>query len=150
MLPGRLVFHSYINYGESSSNLYLLDFLAKVLARLNTAAWNLLDPMNAHISRDGKKLVFMARQASNWHVFIWTVGAENPPLNLTAALGGRNEYPKFSSDGKRIVFKHEGDIQFATLCFVGNEVIGVATWHAVTSNGWMIEESMLFISPSGK
>ena len=149
-LSGRLVYHAYLNYGDGSSNLYLVDFPAQTRSQLNTPAWNLSDPMNAQFSPDGKKLLFMARQAGNWHVFIWTIGSMNNPMNLTATLGGRNEDPKFSADGKHIVFKHEGDIRFATLTFRGPDVIGVSAWRAITGNGWATEESMPYPSPSGK
>lgn len=149
-LSGRLVYHAYFNYGDGSSALYLHDFVAHTTVMLNKPSWNLSDPMNAQFSADGKKLLFMAIQNNAWNVFVWTIGSDNPPLNLTASLGGRNEDPKFTFDGKRVAFKHEGDVGFLTLAFNGAEITGVDNYQPATSNGWITEESMPTPSPSGK
>ncbi len=149
-LSGRLVYHAYIEYGDGSSSLYLHDFAAQTTIKFNSALWNLSDPMNAQFSVDGKSLLFMAIQNGSWNVFVWTIGSAKPPLNLTVSLGGRNEDPKFTFDGKRIVFKHEGDVGFLTLVFNGTEIIGAANFQLTTNNGWITEESMPYGSPSGK
>lgn len=149
-LSGRLVYHSYFDYGDGSSSLYLHDFAAQTTMKLDNASWNLSDPMNAQFSADGQTLLFMAIQDGIWNVFVWTIGSSTPPLNLTASLGGRNEDPKFTFDGKRIAFKHDGDVGFLTLAFNGTEIIGVTSFQPVTSNGWITEESMPVASPSGK
>ncbi|MBH8316625.1 PD40 domain-containing protein, partial [Pseudomonas aeruginosa] len=110
-LGGRLVYHSYMEYGDGSSNLYLHDFKSKSTRQLNQPGWNIEDPMNAHFSPDGRYLTFMGRQNGAWHVFAWAIGGTQAPSNLTAAIGGRNEDPKFSFDGRQVVLKHEGDIR---------------------------------------
>ncbi|MGU0872280.1 TolB family protein [Pseudomonas aeruginosa] len=149
-LGGRLVYHSYMEYGDGSSNLYLHDFKSKSTRLLNQPGWNIEDPMNAHFSPDGRYLTFMGRQNGAWHVFAWAIGGTQAPSNLTAAIGGRNEDPKFSFDGRQVVLKHEGDIRLATLVFNGDGSVGVSAWKAVTSDGWSTEESMPFLTPSGK
>lgn len=149
-LGGRLVYHSYMEYGDGSSNLYLHDFKSKSTRQLNQPGWNIEDPMNAHFSPDGRYLTFMGRQNGAWHVFAWAIGGTQAPSNLTAAIGGRNEDPKFSFDGRQVVLKHEGDIRLATLVFNGDGSVGVSAWKAVTSDGWSTEESMPFLTPSGK
>ncbi len=149
-LSGRLVYHSYFGYGDGTSNLYLYDFVAQTSIKLNAASWNISDPMNAQFSPDGRKLAFMGKQGGNWNVFVWTIGSAAAPLNLTASIGGRNEDPKFSFDGKRVAFKHEGDVGFATLAFRGTDVIGVSAWQYGSNNGWATEESMPYPTPSGK
>jgi Tol biopolymer transport system component len=149
-LPGRVVYHTYMGYGDGTSNLYIYDFSAKTNVKLNSASWNISDPMNAQFSPDGSKLVFMGKQGGNWNVFVWTVGSASAPLNLTAAIGGRNEDPRFTADGKRIVLKHEGDVGYGTLAFSGGTVVGVSAWQQATSNGWATEESMPAPTPSGK
>lgn len=110
-LGGRLVYHSYMEYGDGSSNLYLHDFKSKSTRQLNQPGWNIEDPMNAHFSPDGRYLTFMGRQ---------------------------------------VVLKHEGDIRLATLVFNGDGSVGVSAWKAVTGDGWSTEESMPFLTPSGK
>ncbi|EPS7032801.1 TolB family protein [Pseudomonas aeruginosa] len=149
-LGGRLVYHSYMEYGDGSSNLYLHDFKSKSTRQLNQPGWNIEDPMNAHFSPDGRYLTFMGRQNGAWHVFAWAIGGTQAPSNLTATIGGRNEDPKFSFDGRQVVLKHEGDIRLATLVFNGDGSVGVSAWKAVTSDGWSTEESMPFLTPSGK
>ena len=149
-LPGRVVYHSYSTYGDGSSNLFLYDFVTKINTQLNTAGWGLLDPMNAHFSPDGKRITFMAQQNGYWNVFVWTVGSATAPQNITTVLGGRNEDPKFSFDGKKIVFKHEADIRIATLVFNADGSVGVSSWTIVTNDGWAVEDSMPFLTPSGK
>lgn len=149
-LGGRLVYHSYMEYGDGSSNLYLHDFKSKSTRQLNQPGWNIEDPMNAHFSPDGRYLTFMGRQNGAWHVFAWAIGGTQAPSNLTAAIGGRNEDPKFSFDGRQVVLKHEGDIRLATLVFNGDGSVGVSAWKAVTGDGWSTEESMPFLTPSGK
>ena len=149
-LSGRLVYHSYINYGDGSSALYLHDFVTQTTVKLNDVTWNLSDPMNAQFSPDGKRLLFMAMQNGSWNVFVWTIGSTRPPLNLTASMGGRNEDPKFTFDGKRIAFKHDGDVGFLNLTFNGVDISGVADTRLATNNGWTTEESMPYTTPSGK
>ncbi len=149
-ISGRLVYHAYNNYGDGSSALYLHDFAAQTTIKFSSAPWNLSDPMNAQFSANGKSLLFMAIQNGSWNVFVWTIGSAKSPSNLTASLGGRNEDPKFTFDGKRIAFKHEGDIGFLTLSFNGTEISGVVSVQLATSNGWTTEESMPYASPSGK
>lgn len=139
-----------MEYGDGSSNLYLHDFKSKSTRQLNQPGWNIEDPMNAHFSPDGRYLTFMGRQNGAWHVFAWAIGGTQAPSNLTAAIGGRNEDPKFSFDGRQVVLKHEGDIRLATLVFNGDGSVGVSAWKAVTGDGWSTEESMPFLTPSGK
>ena len=78
--------------------------------------------MNAQFSPNGKEIVFMGTGTgiSNWDVFLWVVNSTAIPTNLTAALGAssRDEDPKFSSDGTRIVFKHNGHL--AEMDLAGN------------------------------
>ncbi|MBI3899469.1 MAG: PD40 domain-containing protein [Gammaproteobacteria bacterium] len=149
-LSGRLVYHSYVSYGDGTSNLYLYDFPSQTTTRLDNPSWNLSDPMNAHFSPDGKRIAFMAQQDGNWNIFVWAIGSPTAPSNITASIGGRNEDAKFSFDGKRIVFKHEGDIRLATLRFNADNTVGVSAWQNITSDGWTIEESMPYLTPSGK
>lgn len=112
-LSGKLIFHSYSFYGSGDSKLYEYDLTTNKLTLLS-AAWDITDPMNAHFSPDGTKIVFMGLQkgTTNWDVFLWTIGSVSQPADLTSALGStsRDEDPKFSNSGNRIVFKHNGHL----------------------------------------
>ena len=149
-LAGRLVYHAYANYGDGSSILYLYDFQSKTLQQLNTPSWNIIDSMNAQFSPDGKDIVFMGMQGNQWHVFIWQLASKTPPTNLTAAMGAsRSEDPKFSSDGKHIIFKQDGDIKIIDLLYSSTEITVTAVTN-LTNNAGTVENSMPYLSPNGK
>lgn len=112
-LKGRLIFHTYSCYDCNDSKIYSYDFATGKLLLLSDG-WNMVNAMNAHFSADGTKLVFMGEPAgtTNWDVFVWTVGSSIPPKNLTASFGAtRDEDPKFSNKGAKIVFKQNGVIK---------------------------------------
>ena len=104
-IKGELVYHSYVNYGDESK-MYIYDFSKKQLSCIS-CNWNIHDPMNAHFSPDGTKIVFMGQAVPNgkWDIYIWTIGSPGAPANLTAGDRSRDEDPKFSPDGKSICFK---------------------------------------------
>jgi len=110
-LTGKLVYHTYKSYGDGSAQLYLYDFAQGSLRRLSQPSWNIIDPMNADISADGSTIVFMGIQDQAWNIFMWRLDSEQLPVNLTKSHGETmNEDPKFSADGKNIVFKRSGEI----------------------------------------
>ncbi len=112
-LLGRLIFHSYSCYGCNDSKLYLYDFAANKLTLLS-GSWNITNAMNAHFSPDGKRIVFMGipGASNNWDVFAWRIGSASQPANLTSTFGAaRDEDPKFSNDGNKIIFKQNGKMK---------------------------------------
>lgn len=112
-LSGRLIFHSYSCYTCNDSKLYLYDFAANKLTLLSNS-WNITNTMNAHFSPDGKRIVFMGTpgNSTNWDIFIWRIESASQPANLTSAFGAvRDEDPKFSNDGNKIVFKQNGKMK---------------------------------------
>ena len=118
-LNGQLLFHRYTSYESWNSKLYLYDFAAKSLTCLSDA-WPVDHAMNAHFSPDGKRIVFMAvpsgkHQGNAWDVYLWDVSSTKLPMNLTSDNGLRDEDPKFSPDGKTIVFKQDGVVKFMDL-----------------------------------
>jgi Tol biopolymer transport system component len=104
-LKGKLLYHSYINYGDESK-MYIYDFASKQLTCISDG-WHLHDPMNGDFSPDGRYIVFMAQAAAKqkWDIFLYEIGSNIKPINLTAGNTNRNEDPKFSQDGKSICFK---------------------------------------------
>ena|ERR1017187_7226411 len=127
-LTGRLVFHSYSCYSCNDSKLFIYDFSANILTRIDVN-WGMNNCMNAQFSPDGKEIVFMGTGTgtTNWDVFLWVVNSAALPTNLTAALGAssRDEDPKFSNSGNRIVFKHNGHL--AEMDLAGN-ITRTITW----------------------
>lgn len=111
-LCGRFVYHSYSCYDCNDSKLFMYDFATNSCIELSEG-WNIKNPMNAHFSPDGRKIVFMGITpgTNQWDVYIWETGDAAQPDNLTAALlNSRNEDPKFSADGSSIIFKSKGEL----------------------------------------
>ena len=111
-LTGRIAYHSYVSYNDGTSQLFILDLVTGALTNISSRWTNLKDPMNAHWSPDGLKLVFMARpkkagnKYSAWFdVFLYTVGQSGNPVDLTKTPSLHDEDPKFSPDGSKIVYK---------------------------------------------
>ncbi len=150
-LPGRLLYHSYVEYGNGSS-LYLYDFPTNRVTQLDKPQWNLTDPMNAQFSPDGKNIVFMARRGTKWNVFSWTLGTAELPVNLTESLSGRSEDPRFSPDGKRMVMKYEADLFVVTLAYTGSKITGLVPYSGqnLTGDAWTAEQSMPGLTPGEK
>ncbi|MFT3701656.1 MAG: hypothetical protein QM802_04775 [Agriterribacter sp.] len=112
VFSGTLVYHSYSCYDCNDSKIFLYDFALNT-NKVLSADWNIKNPMNAHFSPDGKKIVFMGitPDTDQWDVFTWMIGDTAPPTNLTAHLTkSRNEDPKFSADGLSIIFKSKGKL----------------------------------------
>lgn len=146
-LTGKLVYHSYVNYGDGTSQIYLYDFSAHTLTRLSQPAWGITDPMNAVFSPDGKWLAFMGISNNAWNVFMYALGGNGTPVNMTNSTGAtRNEDPKFSADGKGLVFKQNGDVKLATLSYTsaGPVFTSVTSLTNVPAGG---EYSMPFLAP---
>ncbi|MFT3844284.1 MAG: hypothetical protein QM725_04470 [Lacibacter sp.] len=111
-LQGRLIFHSYSCYSCNDSKLILYDFKQKKLSVISDS-WNITNPMNAHFSPDGKSIVFMGiASTTGWDIFRWRIGSDKAPQNLTSSFGNtRDEDPKYSFDGLKIIFKQNGIIK---------------------------------------
>ena len=55
------------------------------------------------------------RRGDAWDVYLGKVDGEAKPINLTEGLGTRDEDPRFAPDGKRIVFKQDGELRIMDL-----------------------------------
>lgn len=110
-LTGRLVYHSYSCYTCNDSKILLYDFATSSNTVLSVQ-WKIKNPMNAHFSPDGNKIVFMGIDpiSDRWDIFLWKFGDIAQPANLTSTLNSRNEDPKFASDGSSIIFKRNGKL----------------------------------------
>jgi hypothetical protein len=113
-LTGTLFFHRYSEYGAWDAELLSLDLQTGSLSQVNENWQSMVSPINAHISIDGKHMTFMGTQAglaeNEWDVFVshWNGSQWSEPKNLTGPNGKRDEDPKFSPNGKTIVYKESG------------------------------------------
>ncbi|ETP63022.1 galactose-binding domain-containing protein [Burkholderia dolosa] len=146
-LTGKLVYHSYVKYGDGTSQLFLYDFSAHTLTQLSKSTWRITDPMNGVFSPDGKWLAFMGIANGAWNVFMLQLGAGTPPVNLTNSSGAtRNEDPKFSTDGKSLVFKQNGDVKQGTLSYTSAGPVFTSVV-SLTNAPAGAEYSMPFLAP---
>jgi hypothetical protein len=134
---GKIVFHSYSDYGAWDGKLYFYDFSEQLLVEISEN-WNIDHTINAHFSPDGSKIVFMgvsegSHYYNSWDVFLWELGSTTP-VNLTYSNNIPDEDPKFSPSGNAIVFKQNGDLKIMDLS--GNII------NTLTNDGFSIEESM--------
>jgi hypothetical protein len=136
-LSGTLFFHRYSDYGSWDATMWSLDLQSGAFKQINQNWTTVLSPINAHVSNDGQYLTFMGSAAGlpdidgktqyDWDVFIshWEGSQWSDPINLTGGNGKRDEDPKFSPDGKTIVYKEDGIL--ATVASTG----GVKTYLSV-------------------
>lgn len=104
---GRIAYHSYSDYSAWDGKLYMLDLAENKLTEISKS-WNIDHAINAHFSPDGSLLTFMGDETGeprDWDIFLWEVDSDKRPLNLTKKYNQREEDPKFSPDGRKIVFK---------------------------------------------
>jgi len=145
---GILIYHNYTNYSTAwDANLFMYDFSSDTKTDLSSG-WNIDHEMNAHISPDGSMITFMGDDGGlprDWDIYIWNIGSDEAPKNLTSpnTLNNlRDEDPKFSSDGTKIIFKQNGDIKIMNLD--GSNVVSLST------DGMVIEESMPYMTTDGQ
>ncbi len=141
-----MVFHRYTNYDAWDGRLYLYDFATKRL-RCLSERWEIDHAINGSFSPDGKQIVFMGvprrqHRGNAWDVYLWKVDSRAKPLNLTEELGTRDEDPRFAPDGKRIVFKQDGEIRIMDLA---NRRI-----QSLPFGGARAERSMPMFTPNGE
>lgn len=144
-LTGKLVYHSYVSDGDGTSQLWVYDFTAHTLTQVSSG-WSITDPMNAVWSPDGKWLLFMGIANNAWNIFAWPTDGSAAPYNLTHSTGAtRNEDPKFSADGTKIIFKQNSANAYSAPFTVTSGVPSIGSLTNVTNNS--AQDSMPFFEP---
>ena len=101
---GWLLWHRYSSYDNEDSQLLLRSPNGKIIH----IEGDFHHAMNGSIGRyaHGNEIVFMAidDHAQEWDLYLYDIRTTSI-RNLTPASGYRNEDPKFSPDGDRIIYK---------------------------------------------
>lgn len=148
-IQGKLLYHSYSSYAAMDSTLYLHDFRTGETRSIESDAY--IHAMNADFGSHCADITFMAIDpiADEWDVFRYNA-ISGESKNLTENSGFRNEDPKFSPDGKRIVFKR-GRWDAQTDGFVYDLAeLELQTGSITMLTDSIAEESMPYYTPDGK
>lgn len=108
-LTGKLIYHSYTDYAFDGVKSWMLNFDTNSLR--NITVTRLRGAMNYHFNHNGTEVVFMSDDGNvsgdEWDIWVASVtstGLSNA-TKITSTNGTRDEDPKFSSDGTKIIFK---------------------------------------------
>lgn len=99
---GWLLWHSYSDYSAMDSTLYLRNPQGET----TEISGNFVHAMNGDFGSSPTDITFMAidQSADEWDIYRYN-SISGKITNLTEKSGFRNEDPKFSPDGQKIVFK---------------------------------------------
>ena len=142
---GWLLWHNYSDYFALDSRLYLRtpDGITKEITG------DFIHAMNGSFGTSPDQITFMAidSKADEWDIYIVENGKT---VNLTQNSGFRNEDPKWSPDGKSIVFKR-GRWDNGINDFVYNlALLDVKTREITMLTDDIAEEAMPYFSADGK
>jgi Tol biopolymer transport system component len=137
---GQLAFHAQNPDKDLfyQSHLYIYDFKSRGM--VNSLGWtNAFNPLNPNFSPDGRWIVFTARIGDgpqyNKHVFAWSRSPSDAPKDLTSGLSGVNaEDPRFSFDGRYVVFKLNKNIAIMSVTYDATAISAGEPW-SVTKDG---------------
>ena len=152
-IKGKIVYHTYSNYFCRDSELYMVDLESGIKTWLSEDFETVTHTMNGTFSPDGKSIVFMGITnrfyGEEWDVFLYSLDDKNL-INLTENNGYRNEDPKFSPDGKCVVYKqgYWSETHNKMIFDIWEINVSTKVARAVTEN--IQEESMPYYSTDGK
>lgn len=151
-LTGKLVYHSYSSYEARDSKIYLLDFDSKEKICLSDSFSGISNPMNACFNQDGSEITFMGivnyPGYDEWDIFKYNLYTHEL-IDLTLNSNFRNEDPKYSPDGNKIIFKQgRWDFNLDDMVYDLKE-INLNTYEVSNITNDMYENSMPYYSSDG-
>lgn len=152
LIEGKLVYHSYSDYNARDSKLYLFDFQTKEKVCLNEYFSDVYHTMNASFNKDGSAITFMGLvdkgEVEEWDIFLYYLETEEL-YNLTQNNNLRNEDPKFSPDGTKVIYK-QGYWDHTLDCMVYDIwELDLLTKYAYAITEDIEEQSMPYYNDSG-
>ena len=75
-----------------------------------SSTWKMNNASYISFSPDGKQLLFEARDGLHWRLYIYDVESGSIPNCLTSSIDEDCRHPRFSPDGKNVVFSKAGQI----------------------------------------
>lgn len=107
-IKGKLLYHTYLDYNNKDSKMYIFDFETKENICINDKLEGVYNTINGHFSNSGSDIVFMGMVDNDgteeWDIFQYNLET-NKLDNLTKGNNLRDEDPKYSPDGMKIIFK---------------------------------------------
>lgn len=107
-LKGKMVYHTYSDYNKRDSKIYVFDFETKENICISDKFQGVYNTMNADFKNDGSEIVFAGmvdnKMTEEWDAFRYNLET-NQLDNLTKGNKLRDEDPKYSPDGTKIIFK---------------------------------------------
>ena len=142
---GWLLWHSYKSYADLDSELYLRTPDGTV----RTVSGDFIHAMNGSFGCSPEQFTFMAidKAADEWDIYLYDNGEI---ANLTQNSGFRNEDPKFSPDGRTIVFKRGRWDDSADGFIYDLALLDVKTREVTMLTSDFTEEAMPCFSADGK
>lgn len=150
-IQGKLVYHTYTSYDAWDSKLYLFDFETKELSCINDFIEGTYHTMNACFNPNGTEIVFMGitnqREMEEWNIFRYTLATKELE-QLTNEL--RNEDPKFSPDGDKIIYKQGQWDECSNQMIYSLCEMDLVTREIKKVTNDIVEKSMPYYSSDGK
>lgn len=85
------------------------------VSRNISSTWKIDSPSYFSFSADGTTLLFEGRENYKWNIYLYDITSGKLPLCLTSGAKGDCRHPRFSTDGKHILFSQSGQIVMTDL-----------------------------------
>lgn len=107
-VKGKMVYHTYSSYDREDSRIYVYDFQTCKLRCISKELRGVRNAMNGSFGKSSSELVFMGitgkGNKEEWDILYYNLKTKKL-VNLTKNSRCSNEDPKFSPDGRKIVWK---------------------------------------------
>ena len=152
-LKGKMVYHTYSDYAQRDSKLYVFNFETKENICISDEFQGVYHAMNACFGNNELEIVFMGLVNNNgneeWDIFHYNLETKQLD-NLTKGNELRDEDPKYSPDGTKIIFKqgHWSHVLDEMIYDIMEINLNTRSMRAITND--VDEDSMPYYASDGK